>query len=72
MCLAIPVKVIKINGDKAIIDADGVQKEIGIMLLPDIKAGDYVLLHSGFAIHKVEAEDALETLKLIKEIIKNS
>ncbi len=72
MCLAIPAKVIKINGEKAIIDADCVQKEISIMLLPDIKAGDYVLLHSGFAIHKVEAEDAQETLKLIKEIIKNS
>ena len=69
MCLAIPVKVVNVNGDKARIDADGVQKEISIMLLPDIKAGDYVLLHSGFAIHKVEASDAKETLKLINEIV---
>jgi len=69
MCLAIPVKVIKINGEKAIVDANGLQKEISIMLLPQIKAGDYVLLHSGFAIKRVDLEEAKETLKLVEEII---
>ncbi len=69
MCLAIPVKVIKINGEKAIVDADGLQKEISIMLLPQIKVGDYVLLHSGFAIKRVDLEEAKETLKLVEEII---
>lgn len=69
MCLAIPVKVIKIKGEKAVVDADGLQKEISIMLLPQIKVGDYVLLHSGFAIKRVDLEEAKETLKLIEEII---
>ena len=71
MCLAIPVKVVKINGDRAVIDADGIQKEVSTLLLRGVKVDDYVLLHSGFAIKKIDPEDAKETLKLIEEITKN-
>lgn len=71
MCLAIPVKVVEVKKDRVVVDADGIRKEAGIMLLPDVKIGDYVLLHSGFVIRKIDSEDAKETLELIKEIVEN-
>jgi len=67
MCLAIPVKVVKIAGDTATIDAGGVLKDISILLSPEVKVGDYVLLHAGFAIQKIDEEEAKETLKIIRE-----
>ncbi|OIN97155.1 hydrogenase assembly protein HypC [Candidatus Desantisbacteria bacterium CG1_02_38_46] len=67
MCLAVPVKVVKITGDTATINAGGVLKDISILLLQGVKAGDYVLLHAGFAIQKIDEKEANETLKIIYE-----
>lgn len=69
MCLAIPSKIVKIENNVATIDVDGVQREASLMLLEDPKIGDYVIVHAGFAINKLNEEDALESLKLIREVV---
>lgn len=60
MCLAIPGKIIKINGQLAIVEFQGVRKEINISIV-DVKIGDYVMVHAGFAIEKME-KDYVEKL----------
>jgi hydrogenase expression/formation protein HypC len=68
MCLAIPALIKTINGTQAIADIEGVTREISLELTPEAKAGDYVLLHTGYAISIIDAEEAAETLKLLKEL----
>ena len=68
MCLSIPSKVISINGDMAIVSVGGTEYEASLQLLDDVKVGDYILLHTGFAIQKLSEEDAMETLKLLNEL----
>lgn len=70
MCLAIPAKIIKIGNQKAVADFGGIKKEIALDLLPDAKKGDFVLVHAGFAINKVDEKEAQETLRLLYEISK--
>lgn len=65
MCLAIPGKIIKINGQKALIDYDGLNKEANISLV-DVQINDYVIVHAGFAIEKLSAKEAQATLKYFK------
>ena len=69
MCLAIPVKVISIADDEAITDIGGVKRTVSIALTPEVKVGDYVLLHTGYAIGIVDESEAKETLKLLEEIV---
>ncbi len=68
MCLAIPVKVIKIKNNLAEVDMNGVRRDADIRMVKNIKVGDYILMHAGFAIEKIEPGDAKETLALIKEM----
>lgn len=71
MCLAVPGKIVEINGDKqhATIDyGDGTKRVVNVSLV-DVSKGDYVLVHAGFAIQKVDPEEAQETLRLFKELI---
>jgi len=68
MCLAIPARVIDINGPTAVIDAGGNRREVNVSLLDDLEVGDYVLVHAGFAISKWAEEEAKETLKIWEEI----
>lgn len=68
MCLAIPTKVIEIKGNLGVVEFGGVRKDIGLSLLPELKIGDWVLLHAGFAIQKLDEEEAKETLRLLEEI----
>jgi len=68
MCLAIPALIKSINGYKAVVDIDGVTREVSIMLTPEAKVGDYVLLHTGYAINVIDAAEAEETLKLLRQI----
>ena len=68
MCLAIPAKVTSIDGLMAQVEMAGVTRETSIMMLPDTKIGDYVLIHAGFAIQRLDEEDALETLRLFDQI----
>lgn len=67
MCLAIPSKIIKIENDMGTIDVDGVTRETSLLLLEDAKVGDYVIVHAGFALHKIDESVAMETLQLLKE-----
>ena len=68
MCLAIPGKVISIEGTEGVVDFGGVKQKTRIDLIKDLKVGDYVIVHTGFAIEKLEEEDALETLRLWEEL----
>jgi hydrogenase expression/formation protein HypC len=72
MCLAIPALIKKINGTQAIADIEGVTREVSLELTPEAKIGDYVLLHTGYAISIIDAEEAEETLKLLRELAEAS
>ena len=73
MCLSIPSKVVKIDKElnRAIVDTMGVQRDAGLDLMEEdsVKVGDYVLLHIGFVMNKIEEEDALESLRVYREIL---
>jgi len=72
MCLAIPSKVIAIDEERniATVDTMGVSREASLDLLPEpVKVGEYVLLHIGYAMNKIDEEDALESLKIYREIL---
>ena len=68
MCLGVPVKIIQIKGNEGVAEYKGVRKKINLELLENVKKGDYVILHAGFAIQKMEQKEALETLKLFEEL----
>ena len=63
----IPSKIVKIEDNVATIDVDGVRREASLLLVENPKIGDYVIVHAGFAINKLNEEDAQESLKLLKE-----
>jgi hydrogenase expression/formation protein HypC len=67
MCLAIPSKIVKIENNMATIDVDGVRREASLLLIENPKIGDYVIVHAGFAINTLSEEDALESLKALRE-----
>jgi hydrogenase expression/formation protein HypC len=65
MCLAIPAKVVELrDGDQAVIDLGGVRKEISLALVDDVWPGDYVIVHVGYALQKVDPAEAERTLEL--------
>jgi hydrogenase expression/formation protein HypC len=68
MCLAVPVKIVSIDGDEAETEIAGVRRRVSIALTPEAKLGDYVLLHTGYAIGVIDEAEAEETLKLLEEI----
>jgi len=68
MCLSIPAKVISIEGDTAKASVGGTIIKAGLHMTDDVKVGDYVLIHTGFALQKISEKEAQETLALIKEI----
>ena len=72
MCLAIPAKVISIEGSTALVTIEDVEYQASLLLLDDVQPGDYVMIHAGFAIQKVDAEEAAETLRLLNEVADNS
>ncbi len=67
MCLAIPSQIVKIENRMATIDVDGVQATASLLLLEDVKVGDHVIVHAGFAIHKIDEKEARQSLKILKE-----
>jgi hydrogenase expression/formation protein HypC len=71
MCLAIPAKVVTIEKDKALVDfGEGVTRDVNVTLV-NVKVGDYVLVHAGYAIQVLEREEALETLRLWNELLES-
>lgn len=69
MCLAVPSKVIEINDRVARVDVDGVIREASLMLLEDVKIGEYVIVHAGFAINRVDEAAALKTLEDMRALL---
>jgi hydrogenase expression/formation protein HypC len=67
MCLSIPAKVIEIKGQMAKVEVGGVNYEASLQMLTDVKEGDYVLLHTGFAIEKIDEEEAKATLQVFED-----
>ena len=67
MCLAIPSKIVKIENEMATIDVDGVRRECSLLLLEDAKVGEYVIVHAGFAINRIDEAAAMETLRFLRE-----
>ncbi len=69
MCLAIPARILKIEDNLAQVDMAGVKRQADIRMVSNVKVGEYILIHAGFAIEKIEEKDAEETLQLLREII---
>lgn len=68
MCLAVPMKVVKREGDKGVAELEGVTREVALHFV-DAQVGDYILVHAGFAIQKVDEESALETIELFRSMM---
>lgn len=68
MCLAIPMKVVKIDGDEGFVESGGLKKRVNFSLMKNVRPGDYILLHAGFAIEKVKEAEAKKTIKLLKSL----
>jgi hydrogenase expression/formation protein HypC len=69
MCIGVPVKIVKIYGNNGIAEYGGVKRKVGLQLIEDINVGDWVILHAGFAITKLDEQQAEETLQLLKQVI---
>jgi hydrogenase expression/formation protein HypC len=68
MCLALPMRVTAVDGELATIASAGLEQRASLMLVPEAKVGDYVLVHAGFAISVLDEADAQETLELLRKI----
>lgn len=68
MCLGIPLKIIKIKGEEATVESSGLTRKIGLHLVKNVKVGDYVIVHAGFAIEKLDEKRAKETLSILKKV----
>jgi hydrogenase expression/formation protein HypC len=68
MCLSVPGKVVEIQDNMAKVEIGGVIREVAMDVCPDATVGDYVLIHTGFAIQKLDEKEALETLDLLRQM----
>ncbi len=71
MCLAIPGKVVEIKGNTAIVDYNGIRKEARIDFVKDVRVGDYVIVHTGFAIEKIDEDEAIKSLMAWDEVLRD-
>lgn len=69
MCLGVPMRVMSIRDDTAVCEIDGVQRKASLMMVDGVKTGDFVLIHAGFAIEKLDEENAQETLRLFRQLL---
>lgn len=67
MCLSVPAQIIKIEGDNAEVSVGGTIMKANLSMVDDVKVGDYILLHTGFALQKIDEKEAEETLKIFRE-----
>ncbi|BEH08647.1 MULTISPECIES: HypC/HybG/HupF family hydrogenase formation chaperone [Geobacter] len=71
MCLGVPMQVVAVSEGEVVAEIDGVRKEASLMLLDEeVRVGDFVIVHAGFAISKLDEEDAQETLRLMREVFR--
>ncbi|MGW8286156.1 MAG: HypC/HybG/HupF family hydrogenase formation chaperone [Candidatus Deferrimicrobiaceae bacterium] len=69
MCLGVPARVLEVTDEAATVDVGGVRRDISLMLVDGVSVGDWVILHAGFAIQKLDPEEAEKTLNLLQEIV---
>lgn len=69
MCLAVPAKILEINGQEAKVDILGIVKNISLMMIEDVQKGDFVLVHVGFALQKLSVKEAQKTIEIFKESV---
>ena len=69
MCLSIPAKVISIDGDMATVSVGGTEYRVSLQIIENVEVGDYILLHTGFAIQKLDIKEAEASLKVFEEFI---
>ena len=67
MCLAIPAKIMNMEDGMGTVDMAGVQKKVSLILLEDARVGDYIIVHAGFGIHKIDEEVAMESLRILRK-----
>jgi hydrogenase expression/formation protein HypC len=68
MCLGIPMQIIEKSGNEAVAEAGGIRKNVRLDLLEEAAIGDFILIHTGYAIEKLDPQEAAETLELIKKV----
>lgn len=69
MCVGVPMQVVSIDGDEALAEIDGVRRTASLMLLADeVQVGDFVIVHAGFAISRLDETEARETLAMMREV----
>lgn len=69
MCLGVPMQILEINDDMVVAEIDGVKREASLMMLGEpVAVGDYVIVHAGFAIARIDPEEAQETLRMMREL----
>ncbi len=71
MCLAVPMSVLSVSGDQGRVRSAGVEMDVSLVLVEDVKPGDYVIVHAGFAIQRLSEEDARETLEIFSRLEKS-
>ncbi|MDD5436638.1 MAG: HypC/HybG/HupF family hydrogenase formation chaperone [Candidatus Omnitrophica bacterium] len=68
MCLGIPMKVIKIDGDEGVVESGALRKKANFSLMKNVKQGEYILMHAGFAIGKIKGSEARKTLRALRDL----
>ncbi len=68
MCLGIPMQLVERDGNDGVAEAGGIRKNVRLDLIEDVCIGDYILIHAGYAIERLDEREALETLELIKKV----
>jgi hydrogenase expression/formation protein HypC len=68
MCLGVPLKIVEINRPEAVGEMNGIRRKVRVDLLPELELGDYVMVHAGFAIEKIDETLAQETIEAIMEV----
>jgi hydrogenase expression/formation protein HypC len=66
MCLAVPMKLTTRDDLSGVVELDGIRREVSLMLLPEAEIGDYLLIHAGYAIGRVDEAEALETIAVLR------
>ena len=72
MCLAVPARIVEIDNEMGIVEMGGVKRDVSLLLLENASVGDYVIVHAGFAIQKMDEQQALESLALLKQMLADS
>jgi hydrogenase expression/formation protein HypC len=72
MCLAIPMRLVEMDGWKGTAELDGVRRDVSLALFPEVQVGDYLLVHAGYAIGKLDEEEARITLQLLREVAEHA